>query len=128
MDYTQIYADLKVMLSDVADKVGQGAEYGWTIVVKQQYVIGITDLIVAGLSLIGASLTVAVGVYFWKNLQKARCDDGNVAGIIFLGVIPSIILTVCFVTYLTMGIPRLINPDYYALEFFINSVKQPTAL
>jgi|SRR5581483_6776945 len=109
-------------LQPVADKIGQGAQYGWAIVVKQQYIEGVTSLITFALWLV--VLTIAGGFLF-RGLTKydwERDAGGKYAvyfiagGITFVIVFLGIIIADPF----TWGLKHLLNPDYYALQFFIS--------
>lgn len=116
---------IQTALAPVAEKIGQGAEYVWTTVVTQQYVIGISLLIWAGFTMLGA---LATGFFTRKCLQLAK-QEGSYSGweipAIFLGI-ATMVLPIIAVVCLTNGVMHLINPGYYALEFFITLGKSAT--
>lgn len=111
-------------LAPVAEKIGQGAEYVWTTVVTQQYVIGISYLIWSGATFLGAIVT---GYFCNKciKLAKANPYDTWEVPAVFLGL-ASVILPVISIVCLTNGVMHLINPGYYALEFFLQLGKTAT--
>lgn len=111
-------------LQPVADKIGQGAQFGWEVVLRQQMVdaIGCFLFAFAGFILIGLGIALYVyyrkinkGVESWYN---RRLDEAPTlsAAMSFAGA-------VVMFTGLYGGIARLINPAYYALDFFIHLAK-----
>ncbi len=103
-------------LAPVAEKIGQGAAYGWEVVVRQQYINGIASLITA----LGCLTGVFVCIWAAKWCKKNQYGDG--AGQFFSvgGVVGFAMLFFCFITD---GVQHLLNPAYYALDFFINLAK-----
>lgn len=58
---------IKDALAPIAAKIGQGAIYGWDVVVRQQYITAVEGLGLAVLSLIGL---VLVGIVAKKELEQ----------------------------------------------------------
>lgn len=114
---------LKPLFVDIADKIGQGAEFGWEVVIKQQYVEAITTLIFLGLGLV----FILISWYFlvktdWDGYENNQAKTG-VPCLIF-GIVGGFMTLFSFLYLLSEGtIGKLLNPEYYALEFFINLVK-----
>lgn len=113
---------IQAALAPVAEKIGQGAAYVWTTVVTQQYVIGISYLIWAGATAIGGTAAFFLCRKFWRmhKPQKSYMDDADrfdVAAVI-CGAL-AVALPVVSIICLSQGVMHLINPGYYALEFFI---------
>ena len=122
-DYTQIYTDLKILLERVSLKVGEGAEYAWATVVKQQYTIGVSDLIWASLFIVVGITLATFAILCGKQANSHRHDvDTYFGGMIAFGLF-AILSTVIGFGFLTSGVMHIINPDYYAIEFFVNLVK-----
>lgn len=104
---------IKEVLAPVALKIGEGAEFGWGVILKQQYVN-------------------AVSGFFWGIV-------GSVGFVLFLGWFikkdksywemawfgSSLVLVGLFLMGMCgfqVAITHLINPEYYALRFFIDLV------
>ncbi len=114
---------IKEALAPVADKIGQGAEYGWIVVLKQQYVVAVGNFIMSavGLLLLVGAIFAAKHAYKRMTTPEDRYDmEFPVAP--FLTILLGIPGALMLFGGLYDGIAHLINPDYYALEFFIGLV------
>lgn len=125
LDYMKIYEDVKVLLEGVSAKIGEGAEYAWTAVVTQQYAIGISNLI---WSLFGIGVAVLFSVISYRCWKKQltitdRYDSGGWGALGVFTLFISVGCTAIAFACITSGVMHIINPHYYALEFFINMVK-----
>ena len=107
---------LKPLFSQVAEKIGQGAEFGWAVVMKQQIVTGAIGLLWAVIGIIGGIIIIKTINKFWGEFY----DD---LGMIFLGIFGGSFCLIAFIAGSIIAITHFINPEYYALEFFINLVK-----
>lgn len=125
MDYAVIYNDLKALLAGVSEKIGEGAGYAWEIVVHQQVAIGISKLIWASLFLIPiVCLILLIFAAYKQASKKTEADEAEgwvVLMIILTGAISG--LLIWMFSFLSEGVMYIINPQYYAIEFFINAVK-----
>jgi FtsH-binding integral membrane protein len=110
-----VYDDVKTLMAAVGEKIGQGAGYGWEVVVRQQFVEGIALLIGAGVC---ASM---FAVLCWGWGKTARYDDARIPMAIGLAIAP-----VVFVLLLASGTMQVMNPEFYAIDFFID-VARPSA-
>lgn len=102
-------------LAPIAEKIGQGAEFGWEAVVRQQYIEGI-----AGLGLSVASLLIVIlCVYYMAPYAREDWvnDTGIFAFLVAIIAIPSIVL---LGGWAYVALLKLLNPTYYALQFFIS--------
>ena len=106
---------LKPLFEKVGDKIGQGAEYTWEIIVRQQIAEGITYILEA---IIGIVLLILI-YKFVKYLIK---KDEEYLGF-FIGFFGGGFILFLTILGFEQGILKLINPSYYALQFFINLVK-----
>lgn len=109
-------------LAPVADKIGQGAAYVWTTVVTQQYVYGVSYCIWAGASALAAVAMFFLSRHAFKLNKSTASYEGESTGWDVAGVLAGIlcmVLPVVSVICVTQGVMHLINPGYYALEFFI---------
>lgn len=111
-------------LAPIAEKIGQGAQYGWEIVVRQQYIIGITDFVIAGVMALGVIGLVCWAFALNAGAKKAspRDQEGYFIGIM-LAVFSSMFLCVFLTGFLVDGVKHTLSPEYYALDFFIHLVK-----
>ena len=108
MDIIQTIDKLKEVFTPIADKIGQGAEFGWEIVVRQQIAYGIVLIFVAIVGII-----VIIAGY---RISKILEDEGLVLVTSFM------VGGTMFITGSIYGILYLINPHYYAIQFFLNLV------
>lgn len=109
-------------LQPIADKIGQGAQYGWEVVVKQQYITGIVGIFdfVACFVLLIIFFTIAI-----VNAKKADWEgegDLNIVCTFIFGGLAFIAALLCLTNWPDTSIQHLLNPDYYALQFFIGLV------
>lgn len=113
----QTLEKLKEIFTPIASKIGQTADFGWEVVMRQQYVVSIQGLL---LGLLGIAFFL---VAYWcaKNAKKW---DVNYNPIGYIGAS-------CFGTAgmflvlfgLDQFITHILNPQFYAIEFFMNLVK-----
>lgn len=130
----QVVEKLTPVFQSVAEKIGEGAEFGWSIVYRQQIAYGIKDAIMCFLELviliIFLVITVKITKYSIKK-NKEEEEKGNYTGEylsfmfipIGITIIYFIVFCIDFFARLGSAILHLTNPSYYALEFFINLVK-----
>lgn len=114
MDANTIKA-IQDALAPIADKIGQGATYTWTVVLKQQYVVAISDFFFSAFFLV---LTIIFGFIAYKSGKKIDEYDG--VGMVSWFSIFTILSLIVTATSLYDAIAHLINPGYYALDYFIN--------
>lgn len=115
----QYIEQLKPVFASVAEKIGQGAEFGWEVVIRQQFVEAI--IIIVGF-LVGIIL---IFLRYWIGRSDPWEDITVRSGVAFCLIITAVFLIIATLLELIVGggIGKLINPEYYALEFFINLVK-----
>ena len=131
------------LLKELATQLGIAVEYLWTTLIRQQYAEGITNIVMAGITIITLVLLVILAArttkYMNSEYQRLRTSRENGEGTGYRGssrissiaednysalrfAIPisaaviSIILLVVIERNLVHGIQRLINPDYFALR------------
>lgn len=129
MDYAKLYEDLKVLFSAVADKIGTGADFAWDIVVKQQTTEGVGMLIGAVLAYIGAAYMSGIAQKCKLKSQKERethgryGDSGEWAAGQFFSALFGLAIAAWGSWLLIHGVMHIMNPEFYAIEFFVNLVK-----
>lgn len=119
---TETIKQISAVFQPVAEKIGQGAQYGWEVVLKQQYVYGIENLVAAISGIILAIITTNLVI---KSIKKANGDPDSpwFACAVGGGLLGAIIIISMIGIGTTQAIGHLINPAYYALDFFIQLAK-----
>lgn len=113
----QYIEQLKPLFDKVAEKIGQGAEFGWEVVVRQQYVEGVAHLVNSFI----VFLVFFAGGYLFYRLRKSIIE--HTQGVAFMLALVLIPLFLLGWNELIEGIKHLLNPSFYALDFFIQLVK-----
>lgn len=114
---TEIYPDVKNAITEIARGLGVGAEYVWTVLVKQQVVLGITELIelllILGLIIVGI-------VWLWKTIKK----NESISWIVLPGAFLILFGILMFgkVDFVTI-IQGLVNPDFGAINYVLDFIK-----
>ena len=98
----------------VAQKIGEGAQYGWQVVLWQQQLNGVADMLWA----VAPLLVAIASVYGGIKAFKSRDEDWVGLGV-FAWFIAAIALVVCG-NLVFDGVTHFLNPAYYALQFFIS--------
>ena len=112
-------------MTPVAVAIGKGAEYGWTVLIKQEYVNGV------GFSIAAGACVILLFVFIWlvKKMAKGWStaptydQEGYIMGTIFF----SLFGVGCFIGACSFGwnaAAHFINPDYYAIKFLLETVNQ----
>ena len=112
----EIIKQIQDIFTPIAEKIGQGAGFGWEVVLKQQYIDGFLFLF---FGVIGLVVFISLLIY----IIKAKDKDSWYEDAIFGAIIILILLFVFGSLFSVIGIKHLFNPEYYAIEFFINLVK-----
>ena len=106
----ELITQIQTALAPMSEKIGQGAAFGWETVVRQQVTFGIADLLVAGIALV----LFSASVFLWK-----KAIEEDLEPVVFFC---SLILFSLFVINGVMGLMRLMNPNFYAIQFFLHLV------
>ena len=136
------------MLEQLASKLGVAVEYLWTTLVKQQYVEGVTDII---LSVFGIIVIVLLLIFApkitksastkYKELANDRRKNGtgyngsysvssfeedhyrNLSqSVLTVSIVIGCIVLVLTAMFLVFGVQQLLNPDYFALKEVLNTI------
>lgn len=136
------------LLEKLAEQLGVAVEYLWATLVRQQYVQGVTDIIIAVLSII---VIVLLAIYSpkitkganskYKELAEDRRKNGTgYAGsysvssceedlyrlltktVPVLSIIIGCIVFLLIVKFMVFGIQQLLNPDYFALKEILTTI------
>jgi hypothetical protein len=135
--------ELKVILGKMANALGVAAEHLYLVLVKQEIVTGITDVIIFFAFFILMLITIKIfrssvkkqrDLYLQyidasaKSIEEKKFDnlhDVQVGRSVFFGfMLGALIITNLCLSYydLTIGIKRIINPEYYAIQDAVNFV------
>ena len=120
MDLNSTIDKLTPVFQAVAEKIGQGAGFGWEVILKQQVVYGIGLLCGAGLALL--AIIALTGCIYIRTMEKLDDDNGFTGwDLDFLGflVVVYVVLGLALFGLALGGFFRMINPEYYALQFFM---------
>ncbi len=103
---------IKEAFVPIAEKIGQGAAYGWDVVVLQQYVNAVG-------SFIAAVMFLVAGVVVWRFANNTLWNTADENPGWFMGILVAMVAFGFSAGCLYDTISHVINPYYYALEFFI---------
>lgn len=112
---------LKAVFAPVAEKIGQGAEFGYSVVLRQQYVEGVLGLFAA---IIGIVVLVIVWKWAFPNIWAERTGNGDAE---IPAIMTAILGTVGGSASIIVGsitaITHFLNPHFYTIKFFMDLVK-----
>ena len=106
---------LKPLFTQMAEKIGQGAEFGWEVILKQQIAYGVICAIFTVIFLIAG---IALIIYSIKSNDSIEENDLET-----VMVFTYLFIFGGFFIFCIQGILRLLNPEYYTLQFFMNLVQ-----
>lgn len=135
-------------LEKLAKELGVAVEYLWTTLVKQQYVEGVANIVMA---IVGIIIVVVLVCYlpkatkFFCNKKKEMEKDRKENGTGYCGsrtvssesedfisflrfAVPIVFCIVIIITFtcslydIETGIKQLLNPDYFALKEILNAI------
>lgn len=110
---------IKSALAPVADKIGQGAEYSWDVLVWGQFAEGVGMLILGATIIISSTILL---VYGGKKLTITMKEDDRIfAWMLFLIIYGMVVVLPMFMVY--DGLIGVIAPEYAALKFLLGLVQ-----
>ena len=112
----EIIDEIKPLMADVANKIGETAEWSWEVILRQQIANGIVYIILTIVSFIVFLIAIKKLKESWNIIDD---DPGLIIPLIFLATIPF----ASAIIFLILAVLYLVNPEYYALQFFINLIK-----
>lgn len=119
MDTNTINA-IKTALAPIAQKIGQGASFGWDVVIRQQIIYGFIGIFFALIGFIAIPFLVRGVKLCWDNYKRdGRFSDWDVTATM-LTIFGSAAIIIFIIVGSIAGLSHLINPAYYALNFFIH--------
>lgn len=106
------YSDkLSVAIESLAETLKQPAEYVYTIIVRQQIVLGYTYLAVIIFTLILSLILFKLNKTIFKEDAWDAVNAFN-----FFAVITALICAGFLIAFLAGGFQRILNPEYYAID------------
>lgn len=112
------------LLQALATQLGTTSQYLWSVLVKQAFISGITDLFIYTLLLVAC-----IGEYKWfKYLIKENhnMSDGEEVGH-RMGLVISFVLLAIFVIWtlasFSTTLASFFNPEYWALNHILEVIK-----
>lgn len=112
---------IKDALAPVAEKIGQGAEYGWTTLVWGQFAEGVASLICVAVAL---SIFIALNIATHRIIIKAGLDYSDrtfahVAHLLIGSFVGAIVIGVSLdVAY--DAVIQVVAPEYSAIKFLLS--------
>ena len=117
----------KELAAQLSIAVGQGAEWLWPILVKQQYVQGFQALLgcsaIAGVLYLIARLLIKDSGKV-KAKERRAYEDWEPAATAGWSFLLSIAGTLLLVLGLSLALGRFINPEFYALDYLLSQVSK----
>jgi hypothetical protein len=107
-------------LDTVGAKIADGSVHVYSVLVHQAYVEGVADLIKATIAVLLSALAFVISVTFFRKAKNEDDGDCCLIGTI-TGILAISALLIC-VNFLTEGVMRLLNPEYYALHEVLQTV------
>jgi hypothetical protein len=121
MEENKIIEQLQVAFAPVAEKIGEGASFGWEVIIRQQIISGVLDVVIGVLGIFLAYFIYKLVRFFLKKQEENCYGDWGLGAwlIAIFGSIPVVIMISC----LFIGINKLLNPAYYAIKFLLEVIK-----
>jgi len=109
-------AKMEAAVISIADSLKQPVEFVWKVIIKQQIVIGIIWLLFL--------FTVIILIILSLKLipKENEYEEVNPA-LIFSLIILGLLLILSIIGTMTIGIPCILNPEYYAIQEIISFIK-----
>lgn len=125
--------DTKIVLdflSKLGEQISSNAQLIFQIYAQQAYIDGVVSLIFSGISLLIFTLCV-FGIVKFGSLRKQKMKKGEYdyrsleptgAGLAFSWIF-LVISFLFFIGMLSVGLKEIMNPEYYALQDVIRTIK-----
>ena len=103
---------LTPLFNSIAAKIGEGAQWGWGVMIRQEYVTAVDDFIWAIFALIATIVLIWGAKRFYKAFLE---DDDWMPGIVVCTILAAIAAAVFF-GLMDDGIQHIVNPSYFAIK------------
>lgn len=109
---------IQVALAPVAEKLGQGAGYGWEVIVKAQFMSGVVTLICT--TLLSVALFFTVRFVYKSKLVASLNEDIAKPLVIAITLLASLVLIPQIGVWYYEGLFNILAPEYKAIEFLLS--------
>lgn len=108
---------VKELLIPLANKLGEAAQWGWIVIMRQVYV----DAIISTVWCFILSLILVFFIIFIIKIYKNENIDEDISiPVIGIGIPISLIIIFFMCCNLSTAISHFINPEYYAIKEILN--------
>lgn len=117
--------DIVKALTPLADKLGQGAAVIWESALRQNYILGVED-IVWGLVWLGLGITGAILTHrAWKKAKAIKMNSysSNSPDDWLLFFIPVVLVAMLGIGLFLNSMEHFVNPNLNALEIILSAGK-----
>jgi len=115
---------IKEIMTPVAQKIGETAEWGWGVVVKQMYVEATLATVYIVIGLIALGVGVSIVKWMYSKAKESEYDgEGWIAGCFVISAIVCLSTIPFILANIHTAVTHFINPEFYAIQFFIGLVK-----
>ena len=120
MDTVETLDKLKEVFTPVAEKIGQSAQYGWDVVIQQQYVYAYLGVFWAIVGLIVTCTSIWLINHLSKEGNSMDAELG--AALLAMSICAIVLGLIMLIAGSITSITHFLNPPYYAIQFFLNLV------
>lgn len=119
--FTTVYNDLKVAVQEIGKALGVASEYVYDVLIKQQLVVGITNVVIYLFSFIISWVFISIAKKMTNNEENYE-DEAIVFTL--TGALTSTLCSILFFIFsITTTITAFINPEYGALKEIFEVIK-----
>jgi uncharacterized integral membrane protein len=117
----QVYSDAKSGFRELVNNLEGPSKHVYTVYVRQYQIVG-------WMWLISGFLILTIGLFLvarnWKKADFDDSDGNRFATLAIIGVVVTVIGVIFTSAAIVNNIPQIFNPEYYAIEKIIQSLKQ----
>ena len=114
-----LFTELNKIGVEVTNGVKGLTEYAYPILVKQHAMQGYLMLVALLFVVSVATILLITG----KLIEKSDLDWDE-EGAYILSIVAYVIAFIVAIIFITVGLPRIINPEYYAIQEIINTIRR----
>lgn len=132
MESEKIFTEVMARLDALVQQLGEGAAHVYMVFAKQAFGYGVVDLFIAVVALvvfiiafrsIKGNWSRKRGHSQYEDAWKQADNDQNWHNfLIVVGILVSIVSTVVFIWCSSMGLLRVLNPEYYAMTSLLRTL------
>jgi hypothetical protein len=112
------------VINELAKQLGVAAEHVYSVIVKQQYVEGISGLIGAGLiAILALVLLISSFKSRKKLLEKGHYDGSDIIAVRWAGMAIGFLVMGGMVFWAIDALKMLLNPEFYAIQDIMEMIR-----